>query len=139
MAQSLRGGFPRVAWLRHSTDVRRRMVLRSRKMIYLALATIGSVVWIPLAFAGIALVIGAFGLLSIGALFRCIFALPVTSKFSRRYFSVAISPGIILMFGFVLLPAVSRETPASALLVLSGLVLVVVGFAVLVEMHTKHT
>jgi drug/metabolite transporter (DMT)-like permease len=54
----------------------------------------------------------------------------------RKYFSVAISAGIALMCGFVLLPAFSNEQRASSLLVLLGLVLIVVALAVLVEMHT---
>lgn len=115
------------------------MELRSRKVLYLALAIVGSLVWIPLAFAGIALVVGIFGLLSIGALFRCIVALPVTTRFSRRYFSVVISIGIVLMLGMVLPPAFGNEDQASTLQLVSGLMLVVAGFAVLVEMHARRT
>lgn len=98
------------------------MALRSREIIYLTLAVAASVVWVPIAFSGIVFVVGILGLLSIGALFRCICALPVTSNFGRKYFSVAISAGIVLMCGFVLLPAFSGEQRISPLSVLSGFV-----------------
>lgn len=115
------------------------MSLRARKAVYLMLALAACVVWLPLAFAGIAFIVGAVGLLSIGALLRCIFALPVTSRFSRRYFSAAISVGIALMCSFILFPIFGGEARTSALPVVSGLTLVAVGVAVLTEMYAKHT
>jgi hypothetical protein len=114
------------------------MTLRSRKTIYLALTAAACVVWIPVTLAGMVFAVGILGLLSIGALFRCIFALPVTRNSSRKYFSVAIAAGIALMCGFVLLPAFSSDQGAPLLPVLSGLVLTAVGLAVLVEMHAKR-
>lgn len=51
------------------------MTLRSRKIIYFALTAAAAS-----------------------------YALPITGNFSRKYFSVAISAGIALMCGFVLLP-----------------------------------
>lgn len=115
------------------------MPLRTRKAIYLTLTLAACVVWLPLAFVGIAFIVGAVGLLSIGALLRCIFALPVTSIFSRRYFSAAISVGIVLMCCFVLFPFFSGELRTSLLPAVSGLALVAVGVAVLTEMYAKHT
>lgn len=114
------------------------MSLRVRKAIYLTLALVACVVWVPLSLVGIAFFVGAVGLLSIGALFRCILALPVTSSSSRWYFSVAISVGIVLMCYFTLYPFFSGEPRSSLLPVVSGLVLVVVGVAVLTEMYAKH-
>lgn len=46
------------------------MSLRMRKILYVSLTLIACVVWLPLAFAGIAILVGAVGLLSIGALGR---------------------------------------------------------------------
>ena len=111
--------------------------LRQRKVIYLCVAIPACVFWIPISFVGIIFVVGIFGLLSIGALLRCIVALPVRSRFARIYYRVTIAGGIILMSAFILL-SVSEPADYRPLIV-SGLGLVLVGASVLVELHRENT
>jgi hypothetical protein len=115
------------------------MSLKMRKILYASLTLVGCVVWLPLAFAGIALVVGAVGLLSIGALFRAIVALPITDRFRQRYFSAAIGIGIAVMVCFVVLAVFDPQPRALLLPVASGILLVAVGVAVLAEIHAKRT
>lgn len=115
------------------------MSLRMRKILYVSLTLLACVVWLPLAFAGIALIVGTVGLLSIGALLRAIIALPITDRFRQRYFSAAIGIGILLMGSFVLLAVSDPEPRALLLPAVSGVLLVGVGLAVLVEINAKRT
>jgi hypothetical protein len=114
------------------------MSLKMRKVLYASLTLIACVVWLPLAFAGIALLVGAIGLLSIGALLRAIIALPITDKFRRRYFSATIGIGIALMVGFLLVAVFDSEPRALLLPVVSGILLVGVGIAVLAEINVRR-
>lgn len=115
------------------------MSLKLRKVLYASLALAGCVVWVPLAFAGIALLVGAVGLVSIGALLRAIIALPITDKFRRRYFSAAIGIGIALMGGLFLLAVFDSRPRALMVPLVSGVLLVGVGVAVLAEINCVGT
>jgi hypothetical protein len=112
--------------------------LKKRKILYASLALGACVVWVPLAFAGIALLVGAIGLMSIGALFRAIAALPVIDKSQRWYFSAAIGIGIVLMSGFILLRMLRLEPNQLGLPDVSGTLLMLVAMAVLKEINAKH-
>ena len=110
--------------------------LRIRKVLYLCVAVPACAFWIPVSILGIAILVGIVGLLSIGSLLRCIGALPVTSRFARNYHTAAISVGLLLMSGFIALSIVEKASYIS--LIVSGVALLVVGAAVLVELHAQN-
>jgi hypothetical protein len=111
--------------------------LRIRKNIYFTLALASSLVWFPLALFGIAILIGIPALLCLGALLRCIRALPVRQRFSRIYYSVAITIGILLLGGFLAIITTEAALGMDSFSVLGppAAVLIVVAIAVLIEMH----
>jgi hypothetical protein len=111
--------------------------LRVRKVLYLGLALPACGIWIPLSLLGMALGIGIVGLLSLGSLLHCIVALPITSRIARRYHGTAISAGMLLMSSYIVLwIANERVTELRTVIWLpvSGMALVMVGAAVLLEM-----
>jgi hypothetical protein len=67
--------------------------LRARKVIYTVLVIGAGAVWLPYIVLGLVVGIGALGLLCVLSLLRCIWVLPVESRFSRGFYSVAIHPG----------------------------------------------
>ncbi|HEY5760991.1 MAG TPA: hypothetical protein VIU34_34435 [Steroidobacter sp.] len=112
------------------------MPLRLRKFIYLALALAGCIVWVPISILAIpAMGLGLFGLITLWALLRGIFVLPVVRRV-RSYYSIPIGMGTFTMGSFMAIGLQLREEvdlPVYAFV--TGTVLFLVGAAVLIEMY----
>jgi hypothetical protein len=109
--------------------------LRIRKRIYYCLAVPCCVFWIPLSLLGVIMIAGIFGLLSIGALLRCIAALPVTDRIARYYYSAAIAVGMLLMAAFIAKAIADDVYLYSAV---AGVGLMAVGAMVLAELYVSR-
>lgn len=107
--------------------------LRIRRLIYAALAIPACIVWLPIAAFGVLVGVGWFGLLAIGSLLRCIYAIPA-HPLNRFIQSTFILIGMLLMAGWF------RVSPADrnhGMAFWSGALLVGLGAAMLAEMHAR--
>jgi hypothetical protein len=113
--------------------------LRARKVIYTVLVIGAGAVWLPYIVLRFVVGIGALGLLCVLSLLRCIWVLPVESRFSRGFYSVAITLGIIMMSGCLVFLAVWVEplTIGPWALLVSGALLLTIGSIVLLEVHAR--
>lgn len=112
------------------------MPLRTRKIIYMALALVGCIVWLPASVAAIpAMGIGIFGLIALSALLRGISVLPVARQV-RSYYSIPIGMGVFVMGGYIaILVSIPEFLQELMIAVIAGAMLFAVGTAVLVEMY----
>lgn len=72
--------------------------MRIRRLIYAILAIPACIVWFPIAAFGVLAGVGWLGLLAIGSLLRCIYALPA-HPLNRFIHSAFILIGMFLMAG----------------------------------------
>jgi hypothetical protein len=112
------------------------MPLHRRKLIYMALALAACIVWVPLSILTIpAMGLGLFGLITLWALFRGIFVLPVVRRV-RSYYSIPIGMGTFTMGSFMAIGLQLRgELDLPIYPFVTGTVLFLVGAAVLIEMY----
>ncbi len=112
--------------------------LRVRRWIYAGLAIPACLIWFPIAAFGVLVGVGWFGLLAIGSLLRCIYVLPV-HPLNRWIHSAFILIGMILMAGlFWVWPGSGYDRVTFWIERGSGSVLIVLGAALLVEMHARR-
>lgn len=111
--------------------------MRVRRWIYAILAIPACLVWLPIAVVGVLLGVGWFGLLAIGSLLRCIYALP-THPLNRFIHSAFILIGIFLMAGlFWVWPGSANDRVMFWIERGSGSLLIGLGAAILFEMHAR--
>ena len=106
--------------------------LKCRKALYLVLAIPSAVVWFPISVLGLGFFVGAIGVVALPVLVRCILKLPISDGRARRYYGVLIFLGVAAM-GILLAAYMAAGGEIILLVVASGVALLCVGCAVLVE------
>lgn len=115
-------------WFRHYGPS-----LRWRKALYLVLAIPSAIIWFPVSVLGLGIFIGAIGVVALPVLVRCIIKLPIEGDPARRYYGSLIFLGELTLGILMAAYLVSGEEVVLPV-VLSGIALLTVGCAVMVEM-----
>lgn len=106
--------------------------LRVRKVLYLVLAIPSAIVWFPISVLGLGFFVGAIGVVALPVLIRCVLKLPISGAGARRYYGALVFLGVSAM-GILLVAYLASGGETVLLVVTTGVALLCVGCAVLVE------